>query len=328
MKIDQPRFRGRLARPLILLLRILRNRKTIMFLLLLCVTAMLALFTSVPFIPHFRLTSPKYVIVLGANHGGGVQQWKSGKDWELEKLSIANKKAYAERHGYNIVIKDMTMQKKYSQEWREAWQMVDVMREAMRQFPSAEWFWWIDLNSYIMEPQRSLDEVLFGHLDKLDRDCNLYNPANMDLDLPFVDYSQDISMVLSQDCAGFSLGSWFLKRGQWSDLLLDLLWDPAFYGQKYPVWSHVEQSAVEYFYNTQPWIRSGTAFAPQTDINAYPRGACGGEEPDNTKIFYRDEDRNFLVNLAGCSWGRDCWAEMQEFEKKAKANHRNRFLLF
>lgn len=328
MKIDQTRLRAVLVRPMMLLMRAVRSRKLISLAVVLVVTLLLVLFTSVPFLPHFRLKSPRFVIIVGANKGGGVLQWKSARDWNVEKASIANKKAYAERHGYHIVIKDMTSKKKYSQEWREAWQKVDIIRDAMRQFPTAEWFWWVDLNTYIMEPQRSLEQVLFNHLDKLERDCNLYNPANFDLDLPFVDYSQRINMILSQDCAGFSLGSWFLRRSQWTDMLLDVMWDPAFYGQKYSQWGHMEQSALEYIYNTQAWMRSSTAFAPQRWINAYPRGACGGEEPDNAQIFYREEDRDFLVNLAGCDWGRDCWDEMWSYQQKSKELHRKRFFFF
>ena len=186
--------------------RLLRTRKAISLVVLLVVIAALSLFTSVPLLPHFGKPA-KVVIVLGANKGGGVLQWKSAKDWDIEKISIANKKDYAKRHGYQLVVKDMTARRKYSQEWREGWQKVDILKDAMRQFPKAEWFWWVDLNTYIMEPQKSLDQLLFSKLDDLERDCYSYNPANLNLDLPFVDYNVPISMILSQDCSGFSLGS-------------------------------------------------------------------------------------------------------------------------
>jgi hypothetical protein len=26
--------------------------------------------------------------------------------------------------------------------------------------------------------------------------------------------------------------------------------------------------------------------------------------------YYKEQDRDFVVNMAGCEWGRDCWGEM------------------
>lgn len=307
--------------------RFLYARKAVVAVLLGLFLAALALFTSVPFLPHLRVRSPKYVIILGANKGGGVLQRKGGQDWDLEKLSIKNKKDYAKRHGYHLAVKDMTAKKRYTHEWRESWETIDIVRETMSQFPRAEWFWWIDLNSYIMEPQRSLDQAVFNKIDEFARNCSSYNPANFDLDLPFVDYSQPINMILTQDCSGFSLGSFFVRRSQWTDLLLDIMWDPVFYEQKHMDWIHSEQSAFEYIYSTQAWVRSSVAIAPQRTFNSYPLGACGGSSGD-PRIFYQKRSRDFLVNLAGCEWGRDCWAEIMECKSASNELHRKKFLLF
>ena len=81
----------------------------------------------------------KFVIILAANQGGGVMSWKGAKDWAVERDSIANKKAYAERWGYHLEIKDMSTKKRYAHEWRESWEKVDVIKQTMRQYPKAEW---------------------------------------------------------------------------------------------------------------------------------------------------------------------------------------------
>ena len=47
--------------------------------------------------------------------------------------------------GYELIIKDMTLKRKYTHEWRESWQKIDTIRDVMRQFPDHEWFWWLDL---------------------------------------------------------------------------------------------------------------------------------------------------------------------------------------
>jgi hypothetical protein len=63
----------------------------------------------------------------------------------MEKWSIRNKKDYAARHGYELVVKDMSLKRKYAHEWRESWEKIDTIRDVMRQYPHHEWFWWLDL---------------------------------------------------------------------------------------------------------------------------------------------------------------------------------------
>ena len=307
--------------------RFVRQRKLLLLLAVAALLSVCTLLLSLGRLPHLNFGSPRYVIILGANKGGGVLQRKGAKEWDLEKVSIRNKRDYAERHGYNLAVKDMTAKKRYTHEWRESWEIIDIIRETMRQFPRAEWFWWVDLNSYIMEPQHSLDKIMRNHLSEFERNVSSYNPANFDLDLPFVDYSQNINMVLTQDCSGFSLGSFFIRQSQWADLLLDTIWDPVFYEQKHMEWIHSEQSALEYMYNTQAWVRSGVAFAPQRQFNSYPLGACG-EASGDQRIFYQKQGRDFMVNLAGCDWGRDCWSEIMECKRTSADLHRKRFLPF
>jgi mannan polymerase II complex MNN10 subunit len=52
---------------------------------------------------------------------------------------------FGNESGYELVIKDMTLKRKYAYEWRESWEKVDTIRDVMRQFPQHEWFWWLDL---------------------------------------------------------------------------------------------------------------------------------------------------------------------------------------
>ena len=54
-------------------------------------------------------------------------------------------------------------------------------------------------------------------------------------------------------------------------------------------------------YTTQPFIRSGVGFLPQRAINAFPMGACEGYE-GRKDIFYNQQDRDFIVNMAGCAY--------------------------
>ena len=118
------------------------------------------------------------------------------------------------------------------------------------------------------------------------------------------------------------MGSFMLRRSVWTDRLLDIWWDPVGYEQKHMEWEHKEQDAFEYMYQNQPWIRPHVAFLHQRKINSFPPGACG-DEGDDVAIHYQERDRDFLVNMAGCEWGRDCWAEMYNYRQLSNRLNRN-----
>ncbi|KAF1986119.1 glycosyltransferase family 34 protein [Aulographum hederae CBS 113979] len=282
----------------------------------------------------------KFVIILAANQGGGVMEWKGPREWAIERDSVRNKKKYVQKWGYELDIVDMSTKKKYAHEWRENWEKVDLIRAAMRKYPTAEWFWWLDLNTFIMEPTYSLQSHIFNNLPaNTYRDINDYNPLNIShpLTYPYLDpislspvgdnKPDSINLIVPQDCGGFNLGSFFVRRSVWTDRLLDIWWDPVGYEQKHMEWEHKEQDALEYMYRNQPWVRPHVAFIPQRKVNSFPPGACndGGENP---RFHYKEQDRDFLVNMAGCEWGRDCWGEMYNYRQLSNRLNRGRWERF
>ncbi|GJC80159.1 putative alpha-1,6-mannosyltransferase MNN10 [Colletotrichum liriopes] len=331
-----------------------RKMKLRLLILLLFSLAMV-IFYNTPLVYHWRRHfggGQKYVIILAANVGGGVMEWKGAREWAIERDSVRNKKKYANRWGYDLEIVDMSTKKRYAHEWRESWEKVDFVRSAFRKYPKAEWYvdhagldivkltfgrrvWWLDLNTYVMELSYPLQNHIFNDLNKhVYRDINEFNPLN--ISHPFTDPYLDeesrspvgdgkpesINLILSQDCSGFNLGSFFVKRGNWADRMLDVWWDPVAYEQKHMEWEHKEQDALEQMYTTQPWIRKHTAFLPQRMINSFPPGACS-ENGNDTRIHYDQKDRDFVVNMAGCEWGRDCWGEMYNYRELSYYLNRN-----
>lgn len=268
----------------------------------------------------------KFVIILGSNIEGGVMELKGAREWAVERNSIWNKKQYAARWGYELELANLLAKKRYSHEWRESWEKGDIIREAMHKYPDAEWFWWLDLNTWIMEYDTSLQEHIFDNLgSNVYRDITAYNPMNITHPLPefWLDEMgrslegdgdpDSLQFLLSQDCAGFNLGSFFVRRSLWTDRLLDAWWDPVMYEQMHMQWEHKEQDALEYIYQSQPWVRSSVGFLPQRSINAFPIGACGDEE--NPVSHYQQNARDFVVNMAGCKFGRDCWSEIYYYRE-------------
>jgi len=81
----------------------------------------------------------KFVIMLAANEGGGVMEWKGAREWAIERDSVRNKRHYSRTWGYDLEIVDMSTKKRYAHEWRESWEKVDTIRNSMRTHPNAEW---------------------------------------------------------------------------------------------------------------------------------------------------------------------------------------------
>lgn len=189
-----------------------------------------------------------------------------------------------------------------------------------------------------MEPTYSLQKHIFDDLERNTyRDINIYNPLNITHPLPY-HYLDDISasatgdgkassidLLIPQDCSGFNLGSFFVRRSAWTDRLLDIWWDPVHYEQRHMQWEHKEQDALEYLYTQHAWVRTHTAFLPQRSICSYPPGACGAND---TRIHYNATERDFVVNMAGCEWGRDCWGEMYSYRELSNRLNRPRWERF
>jgi len=83
-----------------------------------------------------------------------------------------------------------------------------------------------------MEPSRSLDSQIFSRLDKIAvRDISAtHNPLNIS-HIAHVDTSRPMDILISQDCGGFNLGSFLIRRSQFTRRVLDMWWDPIFYEQ-------------------------------------------------------------------------------------------------
>ena len=198
-----------------------------------------------------------------------------------------------------------------------------------------------------MEPSISLQSHIFNSLDEhVYRDINVYNPLSV-THPPATDFldpvsrsptgdnlTSSIDIIIPQDCGGFNLGSFFVRRSPFTDRLLDMWWDPVIYEQKHMQWEHKEQDALEHLYASQPYLRTRFAFIPQRKINSFPPAACGVQaapdrkvEEDETlldpRFHYNQEDRDFVVNMAGCEWGRDCWAEMYMYRELSNKLNRS-----
>ncbi|GKT83552.1 glycosyltransferase family 34 protein [Colletotrichum tofieldiae] len=318
-----------------------RKMKLRLLILLLFSLAMV-IFYNTPLVYHWRRHfggGQKYVIILAANVGGGVMEWKGAREWAIERDSVRNKKKYANRWGYDLEIVDMSTKKRYAHEWRESWEKVDFVRSAFRKYPKAEWY--VDhagLDIGLVAGSKHLrhgtfvplQNHIFNDLNKhVYRDINEFNPLN--ISHPFTDPYLDeesrspvgdgrpesINLILSQDCSGFNLGSFFVKRGNWADRMLDVWWDPVAYEQK-----HMEARRPGADVHDSALDPQAYGLPSAAHDQLLPPGACS-ENGNDTRIHYDQKDRDFVVNMAGCEWGRDCWGEMYNYRELSYYLNRN-----
>lgn len=272
----------------------------------------------------FNKDKNKVVIVVGANVEGGVNRWKGPSEWSTEKLSIQNKKKYAQLHGYDIVVKDYTKAKKYSDDHREGWQKFDLIKQVMDEYSSGDWFWYLDLHTLIMEPDVRIEDLVFEELNSLMvRNLASFNPNGLVTDIPYTSPDDPVNLILSQDCGGFNLHSFLIKKTSWTMLLFDTLFDPVIYLKEHKKWTNGEKHALEYYYDKFAWIRSHIGFIPSKLISALAKDACPQLKYPDQKFFYNETTRDFLVDMEGCEFNRNCFDEMQYYMSISENLHKS-----
>ena len=217
----------------------------------------------------------------------------------ISALSIANKRAYAEAHGYSLHVADGSV---VDRSRPAAWSKLLALRTHL---PRHEWLLFMDMDTLVMNPALSLEAS--GLLDGGDA----------------------FDVVMSEDWSGANTGVFLLRNSSWSNWLLEELWrqealvgpaDPAT-GRRYPF--EYEQRAVHLLLQTDVWrarglppydgapgARSSTAdvrahfrMVPQCALNSYMLSplalpwAKGFGTAARTAAQYAPGD--FVVHMAG-----------------------------
>lgn len=70
--------------------------------------------------------------------------------------------------------------------------------------------------------------------------------------------------------------------------------------------------------------KTTTAAGEEDDLFGDPVDDDDGDEELllDPRFHYHARDRDFVVNMAGCEWGRDCWAEMYRYRELSKKLNR------
>ncbi|KAF3765844.1 family 34 glycosyltransferase [Cryphonectria parasitica EP155] len=197
------------------------------------------------------------------------------------ELLKENRKLYAERHGrispssgyitFFPQVGDYDLKKSPS-----SWTKIVAMRHAMTKFPDASYLWYVDVDTFIMNPQISVDRDVMAPA-KLE--------ATMIVDHPVVPPDSiihtfshlgggDVDLVLTQDKEGLVTSSFVLRNSEWSRYLLETWFDPIYRSYNF---QKAETHALEHIVQWHPTILSRLALVPQRTINSYSKAGTGEE---------------------------------------------------
>ena len=178
--------------------------------------------------------------------------------------SVANKQAYADRHGYDVIVDSEVIDETRPTSWSKLL--------AMRKYlPSYDFLFYVDVDTIITNPEVKLEDI--------------------------VDYGYD--QILAADKNGLNCGVWLIRNTPWSLWFLDEMWaQEQFVHPGTFVLFHYEQRAMHYLYQSKVWRRAvkGSAYKGANTIRARTKvvNSCVF---NSLPAWYVKGD--FIVHLAG-----------------------------
>jgi hypothetical protein len=181
------------------------------------------------------------------------------------ETSTANKQAYADLHGYDLIVDEEIVDKNRPTSWSKLL--------AMRKYlPEYDFLLYVDIDIVIMNPNRRLEDI--------------------------VDYNYD--QMLAADANGMNCGVWMIRNTPWSLWFIDEMWaQDQFVAPK--AWNMLfkyEQRAFHFLYQSPIWRRviKGDQYPKANTVRARTKvlNACVF---NSQPAFYTKGD--LLVHLAG-----------------------------
>lgn len=114
--------------------------------------------------------------------------------------------------------------------YQKSWSKVMAIRHALAQYPDCKYVWYLDQDAFIMEPARTVEEVVAEPrtLESLMiRDYPIVPPDSIIKTFAHL-RGEDTGMIISQDKDGLVSDSMVLKNGDWAKFLSETWLDPLY----------------------------------------------------------------------------------------------------
>ena len=190
--------------------------------------------------------------------------------------STANKQAYADLHGYDLIVDEDIVDRNRPTSWSKLL--------AMRKYlPEYDFLFYVDIDTIIMNPEQKLEDI--------------------------VDYDYD--QILAADKNGVNCGVWMVRNTPWMLWFIDELWaqDQLVAPKSWNMLFKYEQRAFHFLYQSKIWrqVVKGEPYPKANTVRARTKvlNACVF---NSQPAFFVDGD--LLVHLAGlkgtvkCMWFR------------------------
>ncbi|EEB08924.1 alpha-1,2-galactosyltransferase [Schizosaccharomyces japonicus yFS275] len=245
--------------------------------------------------------SPEKVVMVFASN---LESHPESSMYYLAKSIVKNRRAYAERHGFKFMQRNVDNYE-ISKQHAPAWSKIPILREAMNTYPDAEWIWWLDHDALIINRDFHLVNDLLRY-DKLNSTIfrnRWYTPGSgiSDNTITPGDYNlNDIHLIISQDWNGINAGSMFFRNTKFTRWLLDVWIEPLFLEKS---WIFAEQEVLGHMISNYPELRKRVALVSNRLINAY----------SSHMEDYNWHDGDFCVHFAGCKDFGTCKENFDKF---------------
>ena len=141
----------------------------------------------------------------------------------------------------------------------------------------------VDIHSLVLSREGMTRNLLYDHMIPAigGSPLGINTPAELDPD--------DVNCLITFDDWGMNTGSYLLRRGDWTDLILDLWTDPLMIEKD---WTFYDQDGWVHLYKQHEIVRRHTGLLLQTSINAYNKYNLLGK--------HYEEGRDLLAHFPGC----------------------------
>ncbi|KAF5096735.1 hypothetical protein D0Z00_002687 [Geotrichum galactomycetum] len=261
--------------------------------------------------------SGQKVMVLTASDGNGANSLIKN----VMDMAEENRREYCDYHNY--VYKFINISQFDLQGAHPVWGKLNALKKAFDDHPKVEWIWWMDVDMIIMTPEIDLakhilnPEVLKQRLSygrpikhpSYAQFSNIRTGYNPEVPLPpdaakpiydgieLDDYEyadvNKIDLIIDQDYWGLNAGSFFIRRSNLIELLLDFWADPVFIN-----------------------LRERIGIVPQRMLNSYIAD----------ELWSGFDEGDLTIHFAGCWIPGDCdarWLRHWNIRKRVPEKFRN-----
>ncbi|ORX89786.1 hypothetical protein K493DRAFT_305473 [Basidiobolus meristosporus CBS 931.73] len=203
-----------------------------------------------------------------------VMAWDEKVQQSWLPRSLNNKRLYADRHGYEYLMTNVTS---HANGKAPSWYKIEALYNAFRQHPDKQWFWWLDIDTLIMELDVRVEDLLAKEIEQTSTS------------------TKDI--LISWDCFGLTMGSFMLRNTDWNRRLLFRMKESLPPGSDKVMFG--EQRYLQSIFNLGEDMAEKFYFIPPRKISAALQRPCELYDK-NSREIYDFQRGDFLIHFSGC----------------------------